>query len=89
MILFWVVTTVSANFCFPPVNPEMLSKPLILLSAAGGMDMGGMNPSMMTQGFQPGQDAYKIFLSEAENLELTTHEWLLDDIEERILSKYV
>ncbi|KAK9472127.1 integral membrane protein DUF106-domain-containing protein [Dipodascopsis tothii] len=57
-------------------------------SASGSMDMGGMNPAMMSQGLQPGQDTYKMFLSEAENLELTVHEYLLDDIEERVLAKY-
>ncbi|KAK9479766.1 integral membrane protein DUF106-domain-containing protein [Lipomyces japonicus] len=55
-------------------------------AAGGGMDMSGMNP--MAQTGQPGQDIYKMYLSEAENLELTTHEYLLDDIEDRILAAY-
>ncbi|KAK9236747.1 integral membrane protein DUF106-domain-containing protein [Lipomyces kononenkoae] len=57
-------------------------------SAGGGMEMAGMNPGMMAGGLQPGQDMYKLYLSEAENIELTTHEYLLEDIEDRILEKY-
>ncbi|KAK9454189.1 integral membrane protein DUF106-domain-containing protein [Dipodascopsis uninucleata] len=52
------------------------------------MDMAGVNPAMMTQGLQPGQDIYKMHLSEAENIELAMHQYLLDDIEDRILAKY-
>ncbi|KAK9383989.1 integral membrane protein DUF106-domain-containing protein [Kockiozyma suomiensis] len=58
-------------------------------SASGGMDMGGMNMAAGgIPGMQPGQDVYKLHLSEAENIELTSHEYLLEDIEDRLLIKY-
>lgn len=36
--------------------------------------------------FQPGQDPDKIFQSEAENLEVLEHEYILMGVEERVLS---
>ena len=47
--------------------------------------MSQMNPGA-NQMFQPGQDPDKAFLSEAENLEVIEHEYILDGIEERILA---
>ncbi len=35
--------------------------------------------------FQPGQDPDKIFKSEAENLEVLEHEYILRGVEERLL----
>ncbi|CAG8514241.1 12903_t:CDS:2 [Ambispora gerdemannii] len=43
--------------------------------------MGGAAPG------QP-QDFHKLFLAERENLELTPHEWELEDVEYRLLVKY-
>ncbi|KAK9467233.1 integral membrane protein DUF106-domain-containing protein [Lipomyces arxii] len=55
----------------------------------GNMEMGGgMNPGAMMAGFRPGQDIYKIFLGEAENLELTSYEYILENVEDRIIEKY-
>ena len=34
------------------------------------------------------QDPDKLFKAEAENLELVKHEWILEDIEERILKAF-
>ena len=36
--------------------------------------------------FQPGQDPDKIFQSEAENLEVVEHEYILEGVEERLLA---
>ena len=49
--------------------------------------MSQMNPSAAGVGmFQPGQDPDKMFLNEAENLEVLEHEYILDDVEYRVLA---
>lgn len=35
---------------------------------------------------QPNQDQHKLFIAEAENLEVLEHKYILDGIEERILA---
>jgi ER membrane protein complex subunit 3 len=47
------------------------------------------NPAASMNMFQPGQDPHKMFLAEAENLEVIggTHEYVLDGVEERLLAK--
>lgn len=58
------------------------------MAAADGMkDMQAMGAMGMQQ---PGQvqDWNKLFLAEKENLELCSHEWELENIEERVLAKY-
>jgi hypothetical protein len=51
--------------------------------------MPGMMPGMPGMG-QPGQpqDFNKLFLAEKENVMITPHVWDLDDIEEKLLTKY-
>jgi hypothetical protein len=44
--------------------------------------MGQMNPSAA---MQPNADPDKMFVAEAENLEVIEHKYLLDGIEERVL----
>jgi len=46
-----------------------------------------MNPSTATNPFGPGQDPDKMFLAEAENLEVMEHYCILDGIEERLLRR--
>lgn len=46
-----------------------------------------MNPAMGANPFQPGQDPDKMYLSEAENLEVMEHFCILDGVEERVLYK--
>lgn len=49
--------------------------------------MSQMNPGAGGTGmFQPGQDPDKMFLSEAENLEVMEHEYILKGVEERLLA---
>ncbi|KAL8952940.1 MAG: hypothetical protein Q9222_001159 [Ikaeria aurantiellina] len=48
--------------------------------------MSQMNPGAGANMFQPGQDPDKVFQSEAENLEVLEHEYILNGIEERLLS---
>ena len=50
--------------------------------------MSQMNPSAANQMFQPGQDPDKAFLSEAENLEVVEHEYILKGVEERLLASF-
>ena len=47
--------------------------------------MSQMNPGAQAGMFQPGADSDKMFLSEAENLEVVEHEYILRGIEERML----
>lgn len=44
-----------------------------------------MNPGAGAA-FQPGQDPDKMFLSEAENLEVVEHEYILKGVEDRLLA---
>lgn len=48
--------------------------------------MSQMNPSAGMNMFQPGQDPDKVFQSEAENLEVVEHEYILKGVEERLLN---
>lgn len=49
--------------------------------------MAQMNPGAAGTGmFQPGQDPDKMFLSEAENLEVVEHEYILEGVENRVLA---
>lgn len=48
--------------------------------------MGQMNPSASIGLFQPGQDPDKLFASEAENLEVLEHDYILNGVEERVLA---
>lgn len=48
--------------------------------------MSQMNPGAGASMFQPGQDPDKVFQSEAENLEVLEHEYILKGIERRLLS---
>ena len=59
------------------------------LTAASQMaqQMSQMNPQASAAGmFQPGQDPDKMLLSEAENLEVVEHWYILEGIEDRILA---
>ena len=49
------------------------------MPAMAGISPQAGAPSMM------GQDPDKLFLAEAENLELVQHEWILEGVEERLL----
>ncbi|KKK13390.1 hypothetical protein AOCH_001627 [Aspergillus ochraceoroseus] len=50
--------------------------------------MGSINPAAGANPFQPGQDPHKMYLNEAENLEVMEHFCILDGVEERVLRKY-
>lgn len=47
--------------------------------------MSQMNPGAGEGMFQPGQDPDKLFQSEAENLEVLEHEFILKGVEDRVL----
>lgn len=49
--------------------------------------MATMNPAASVNPFQPGQDPNKLYLSEAENLEVMEHFCIMDGVEERVLHK--
>ena len=48
--------------------------------------MAQMNPAANANPFGPGQDPDKMFLAEAENLEVVEHYSILEGVEERLLS---
>lgn len=48
--------------------------------------MGQMQPGAGANMFGPGQDPQKQFDGEAENIEVLAHDYLLNGIEERLLS---
>jgi ER membrane protein complex subunit 3 len=50
------------------------------------MAMSGMASASAAQPFAPGQDPDKMFLGEAENLEVTEHQSILEGIETRLLA---
>lgn len=52
--------------------------------------MQQMNPAGGAGMFAPGQDPHKMFLAEAENLEVVggQHEWVLDGVVERLLAAH-
>jgi ER membrane protein complex subunit 3 len=50
-----------------------------------GQQMAQMNPAAQVNPFGPGQDPDKLFLAEAENLEVTEHFSILDGVADRIL----
>ena len=50
--------------------------------------MAQMNPAANANPFGPGQDPDKIFLAEAENLEVVEHYSILEGIEERLLKNH-
>lgn len=50
--------------------------------------MAQMNPGANANPFGPGQDPDKMFLAEAENLEVTEHFSVLDGVEERLLGGF-
>lgn len=60
------------------------------LPAANQMaqQMGMANPAAMMNPMQPGQDPDKLFMSEAENLEVMEHFCILDGVEERVLRNF-
>ena len=47
--------------------------------------MAQMNPGAGIMG--PEQDPDKLFLNEAENLEVIEHQWILEGVEDRLLAK--
>lgn len=55
-------------------------------NAAGSVDM--MNAPIPTGMVPPGQDVSKLFTAEAENLELTKHQYVCLGIEDRMLLRY-
>ena len=54
-----------------------------------GQQMAQMNPQAQANPFGPGQDPDKMFLAEAENLEVAEHYSILDGAEDRLLRAHV
>ena len=66
-----------------PANTEKTKKAANQMAS----QMSQMNPGAAGTGmFQPGQDPDKMFLSEAENLEVMEHEYILKGVEDRLLA---
>jgi len=58
---------------------------VLLAASQVAQQMGQMNPAQGQNLFGPGVDPQKQFSSEAENIEVLAHHYLLDGIEERLL----
>lgn len=56
-------------------------------NSAGGAAAMGANPTAAFK--QPGIDFTKLYIAEAENLELVKHDYLLEGIEKRILQSFL
>ncbi|KAI5304765.1 ER membrane complex subunit 3 [Ascosphaera pollenicola] len=56
-------------------------------NAMAQQQMAQMNPAAGANPFGPGQDPDKMFLAEAENMEVMEHFCILDGIEERLLQR--
>jgi ER membrane protein complex subunit 3 len=63
------------------------ARALTLYIAANQMaqQMGQLSPTVTANLIQPGQDPDKVFASEAENLEVMEHQWILEGVEDRLL----
>jgi hypothetical protein len=58
-----------------PIAANQVSQQMAMANGSGGGMMG------------PEQDPDKLFLSEAENLEVLEHRWILEGIEDRLVAK--
>lgn len=70
---------------------QQFDEPLLTHATAANQmaqQMGMANPAAMINPMQPGQDPDKLYLSEAENLEVMEHFCILDGVEERVLRNF-
>lgn len=71
----------------PLTTPKQLILDRGLAASQMASQMSQMNPGAAGTGmFQPGQDPDKVFQSEAENLEVMEHEYILQGVEDRLLA---
>lgn len=77
---------VSSSFRFAYI-PILVGADESLSTAANQVtqQMAMANPGAGMMG--PEQDPDKLFLNEAENLEVLDHQWILDSIEDRLVAK--
>jgi hypothetical protein len=64
---------------------SFLTHPLFTAASQMSQQMAQMNPAANANPFGPGQDPDKMFLAEAENLEVVEHYSILEGIEDRLL----
>lgn len=70
---------------------EIIAQAQLTLSLAASnlsQQMGMQNPGAGMGMMGPEQDPDKLFLAEAENLEVLDHQWILQGIEDRLIKKY-
>ena len=83
------MTTVSFPFALFATVPKIMPLANYIVAANHmAQQMGPMGPAAGANPFQPGQDPHKMYLNEAENLEVFEHFSILDGIEDRVLRKY-
>lgn len=63
----------------------LLTTPVLPAASQMSQQMAQMNPAANANPFGPGQDPDKMFLAEAENLEVMEHYSILGGVEERLL----
>lgn len=71
----------------PPKKKKLAADAMRDMQAMSTMGMGAAAGPQMGPTGQPA-DMHKIFLGEKENLDLTEHEWGLENVEMRLLVKY-
>jgi hypothetical protein len=80
------MTMVSSLLVLPQVLPlSFLTHPPSTAASQMSQQMAQMNPAANANPFGPGQDPDKMFLAEAENLEVVEHYSILEGIEDRLL----
>lgn len=70
---------------------EVVARAQLTFSIAASnvsQQMGMQNPGAGMGMMGPEQDPDKLFLAEAENLEVLEHRWILQGIEDRLVEKY-
>ena len=75
----------------PPSTNYKYTADYCIAASQMQQQMQQMNPGAAGAGgmFQPGQDPDKMFQSEAENLEVVEHEYILNGVEDRLLASKV
>lgn len=74
------------SLVLPPGLPlSFLTHPPSTAASQMSQQMAQMNPAANANPFGPGQDPDKMFLAEAENLEVVEHYSILEGIEDRLL----
>ena len=88
--LLFFCPSLPSSSVISPLNNQLtinLTKAASQISQQMLGQQASPNPSANVNPFGPGQDPNKLFLAEAENLEVMEHYSILDGVEERVLRR--